>query len=969
MPGVRFGVLGPVVVWRGVDTVEVGSGKCLRVLGVLLLHANQRVDRQRIIEGAWDGNPPRSAVNLVQKYVGDVRRSLRLDRGSLQTIGTGYLLRVAPDQLDSDQFASRLVRARETKSDGDLTAARQHLAEAVKLWRGPAFSGIDTPAATTERARLAEYRCGALEDLSELDLLRGEHALAVPELFRLAEEHPYRERARELLMIALYRSGRQGDALAVFHDVRRLLADELGADPGPGLRRVHAQILRADPALDWVATAGQQRPIAQLPADIPDFTGHAEPLGELLGLLGERPVVVIVGAPGTGKSTLAVRALHQVRDGYPDGQLHLDLAGTSEVPRDPAPMLAELLRALGVTDAVMPAGLHERAALYRSRLADRRLLVLLDDAACAQQVRPLLPPSGGCAVVITSRHRLADLAGAEHVELDVLSPRDVRDLLARIAGAERVEREPEAADAIVELCGHLPLAIRIAGAKLAGRRGWTLRVLRDRLEDESRRLRELRVGDLDVRANFDLSLRQLPEETVRAFRLLGLLGAETLPAWVIGPLLGGRVAHDVLDALVDAYLVRLVTTDSAGQPRYRLHDLLRAYATEGASGNYPVAERRAAVERVISAWLALAEQARDLFYPSLFRPTSGRSPRWSPDHRVVDPLAWFDAERGTLLRAIELAAEWGFAELAWELAVAAVPYYDHRSLYQDWNRSHRLALAAATAAGDTHGEAALLQGLGQVHIYLDEVDEARQDLCRCVELYRTTGDRRGEGLALASLGTVHRVRGELDEALAFDEEALAHLVAAGHRQAEAQIRTAIGIIGFERGSDDAGLWIEDGLRIARHLGDRHRQAVILRTLSRYHLGIGDTPAALRDLTEALTIFNEISDDRCGAYTDQRLGTIYAELGDRSRAESALQRAALVFRLNGDRSNEAACWQQLGELESQLGDAAAAQRHLGSAVELWRAIDLPERADAVQAVLDAVTGDQSRRRSNRDPTWR
>ncbi|MEU0535107.1 AfsR/SARP family transcriptional regulator [Amycolatopsis tolypomycina] len=953
MPGVRFGVLGPIAAWRGADPIEVGSGKCLRVLGMLLLHANQRVDREQIIEGAWGGQPPRSAVNLVQKYVGDVRRSLDLDDGALRTVGTGYLLRVEPDQLDSTQFASRLARARETRSDGDLAAAREHLAEAMTLWRGTAFSGLDTPAATTERARLDEYRFGALEDLAELDLLRGQHAAAIPDLSRLAGEHPYRERVRELLMIALYRSGRQGDALEVFHGIQRLLARELGANPGPGLQRVHAQILRADPALDLVTATREQRPVAQLPADIPDFTGRAEPLAELLGLLAERQVVVVAGAPGTGKSALAVRALHQARDAFPDGQLYLDLAGTSAVPRDPAVMLAELLRALGVTDAVMPPGLHERAALYRSRLADRRMLVLLDDAAGARQVRPLLPPSGGCAVVVTSRHRLADLAGAEHVELDVLSAADARELLARVAGAERVEREPEQADAIVRLCGRLPLALRITGAKLAGRRAWTLRVLRDRLEDESRRLRELRVGDLDVRANFDLSLRLLPEAAVRAFRLLGLLGAETLPAWVIGPLLGRADGDDVLDALVDAYLVRLVTTDRIGQPRYRLHDLLRAYAAEGAQEHYPLEERRAAVERVLSAWLALAEQARDLCYPSLFRPTPGRAPRWTPDYRVIDPLAWFDAERGTLLRAIELAAEWGMAELAWELAVAAVPYYDHRSLYQDWNRSHRIALDAAAAAGDAHGEAALLQGLGQVHIYLDEMAEARHDLRRSVKLYQEIGDSRGEGLALASLGTVHRVRGELDAALAVDKEALAHLVAAGHRQAEAQIRTAIGIIGFEQGAEDAGRWIEEGLHIARRLGDRHRQAVILRTLSRYHLGIGDAPAALRDLTEALKMFNEIGDERCGAYTDQRLGVIYADLADRPRADSALHRAAHVFRMNGDRSNEAACWQQLGELENELGDPAAARHHLGLAIELWRAVGLPERADSLQAVVDAA----------------
>ncbi|WP_370949752.1 BTAD domain-containing putative transcriptional regulator [Amycolatopsis sp. cg5] len=955
MPDVRFGVLGPVTAWSGADPVPVGSDKCRQVLGLLLLHANRSVERDEIIEGAWGGRPPKSAVNLVQKYVGDLRRSLHLDNGALQTVGTGYLLRVTPDQLDSAQFASGLARARETRTDGDLVTARQRFVDAVSLWRGPAFSGIDTPAAETERARLDEYRFGALEDLAELDLLRGEHALALPELSRLAAEHPYRERVRELLMIALYRSGRQADALAVFHDVQRMLADELGANPGPGLQRVHAQILRGDAALDSAAGAREadSRPISQLPADIPDFTGRAEPLSHLVGLLAERRVAVIAGAPGTGKSTLAVRALYEARDAFPDGQLYLDLAGTSEVPRDPAMMLAELLRALGVTDATMPSGTHERAALYRSRLTDRRMLVLLDDAAGAHQVRPLLPPSGGCAVVVTSRHRMADLTGAEHVELDALTAEDARELLARIAGPERIAQEPETAEAIVRLCGYLPLAIRITGAKLAGRRAWTLQVLRDRLEDESRRLRELRVGDLDVRANYDLSLRLLPDEAVRAFRLLGLLGAETLPAWVIGPLLGRADTDDVLDVLVDAYLVRLVDTDGAGQPRYRLHDLLRAYAAEGAQESYSDEERRAAVERVLSAWLALAEQARDLFYPSLFQPTPGRSPRWQPDHRVLDPVAWFDAERGTLLRAVQLAADWGLDELAWEIVIASVPYYDHRSLYQDWTRSHHIALEVTRAAGNTHGEAALLQGLGQVGIYLDEMNDARRNLHRCLALYRAIGDRRGTGLALASIGTVHRVLGEQNDALRVDYEAIGHLAAVGHGQAEAQVRTAIGLIRFEQGDLEAGTWVEEGLQIARRLGDRHRQAVILRTLSRLQQGTADTNAALRSLTEALTIFNEINDERCAAYTEQRLGAVYAKLGDTARAGSALERAAHVFRLNGDRTNEAACWHELGEVEAVRGETEAARRHLGLALALWEAIGPPERAEEAKKALDQL----------------
>nr|WP_237047867.1 BTAD domain-containing putative transcriptional regulator [Lentzea guizhouensis] len=941
MPDLRFGVLGPVIVWRGSEAVGLRPGKSSQVLGLLLLHANNRVDRDQIIECAWGPKPPRSALNLVQKCVGDLRRSLGADGGVLETVGSGYRLRVAPDQLDSAVFAQSLTQARTTRNDGDLATAWERLSQAVALWRGPAFSGIDTPAAETERIRLEEYRLAALEDLAELDLLRGEHGLAVAELSRLAIEHPYRERVRELLMIGLYRGERQADAIAVYEDIRRLLADELGANPGHRLQRVHAQVLRADPALDLVSAirepeAHQPR---QLPPDIADFTGQEAALSAVHDLLTGGQLPVVVGAPGTGKSMLAVRAAHRVGELFPDGQLYLDLAGTSAAPRDPAALLAELLRALGVTDAVMPDSLHERAGLYRSRLAGRRVLLLLDDAAGAGQVRLLLPPSGGCAVLVTSRRWLPDLEGAHHVELDVLPPADARTLLARVGGAHRIEREPEASDAIVRLCGYLPLAIRIAGARLASRGAWTLGVLRERLEDESRRLAELRVGDLDVRASFQLSVRQLPEAAGRAFRLMGLLGAETLPGWVVGPLIGEHDAEDVLDALVDANLLRLVDTDAAGQPRYRLHDLLRTYAARAAADHYSETERRAAVQRLLGAWLALAEQARDLFHPALFQHTPGRSDRWQPGYAVADPVSWFDVERATLLRVVELGAEWGLDELVWELALAFVPYYDHRSLYQDWRRSHRIALESTRAAGNAHGQAALLQGVGQVHIYLDELDEARTALEESLRLYRDLGDRRGEALALAGLSTVWRVLERNDLALRCAGDALTLADQVGLPPMRAQLRSSIGFMRFQQGHGcHAGAVIADGLRIARELGDRHREAVILRTMSQYRQHCGDNTEALRCLVQSLTIFNEIGDERCAAYAEQRIGSVYAELDDLTRAGPALETAAGVFRRNGDRRNEAECLQVLGELELRHGAADHADRHLDRARHLWQTLE-------------------------------
>jgi DNA-binding SARP family transcriptional activator len=954
MPGLRFGVLGPVVAWRGDNEVSLQAGKRRVVLAQLLLHANSRVDRDQIIDVAWDDQPPRSAVNIVQKYVGDVRRALDLDGRELESLGTGYVLRVGPDQLDSALFARCLDSASELRGTDDLEGARHALAEALALWRGPAFSGLDTPSALTERARLDEYRVRAVEELAELDLLRGEYALATAELSSLVTEHPFRERVRELLMVALYRGGRRADALAVYRDARRMLADELGADPGPGLRRVHEQVLRGDPALDLPETRGEPEaiPVCQLPPDIPDFTGRTDALEELLAALAEGRVPAVVGAPGTGKSTLAVHAAHGLREQFPDGQLYLDLAGTSASPRDPVVMLAELLRALGVTDAVMPDSLHERTALFRSRLADQRVLLLLDDAAGAHQVRPLLPATSGCAVLVTSRNRLPDLASAQHVELDVLDPDEARLLLARMVGAQRAADELESAVAILRSCGHLPLAIRIAGAKLANRPAWTLGVLRDRLEDESRRLGELRVGDLGVRASFDLSLRMLPPEASRAFCLLGLLGAQTVPGWVVDPLLDQHGCDDVVDALVDANLVQLIYTDSIGQPRYRLHDLLRDYAAEAAA-ELPLTERHEAMTRVLGAWLALAEQARDLMYPSMFRPTPGHSHRWPPEavHRIVaDPVGWFDVERRNLLAAIELAATWELHEPAWELAVAAVPYYDHRSLYQDWDRSHRLALDAVRAADNRHGEAALLRGIGQVHIYRDNDSDAIRALSRGLELYRMIGDKRGEGLAHSGLATIHRVLTHHAVALGHASEALQMFEAVGDRHLQAQLRGTIGAILVKQGTlDEASGWLADGLRIARELGDRHREATILRTSSELHSATGDTVEALLCLVRSLTIFNELGDDRCAAYAQQNMGRVYADAGDHSRAALVLGRSAIEFRRNGDRRNEADCWQQLGS----LGDGESAYPHLERALRLWESLAESDRAHEARALMASL----------------
>jgi DNA-binding SARP family transcriptional activator/RecA/RadA recombinase len=963
---VRFGVLGTVTAWRGPHQVRFGAGKHRLLLAALVLH-NNSVDRDEIIEFVWQSAAPKSAVNLVQKYVGDLRRALYPAGHGLVSAGSRYRLRLSPDQLDSRRFTDLVHHAQTDLSAGRLDVAYQQLTEAVALWRGPAYSDIDVPAVVTERARLEEYRAGALEMLAEITLARGDHAAAVAELAGLTAEHPFRERLRELHMLALYRSGRQAEALAVFRDTQRLLADELGADPGPALQRLHDQVLNSNvEPLQPAPAQPEQRiafPVCQLPPDIPDFTGRTDVLAHLVQALTipggtpTAPVQVVVGGPGIGKSTLAVHAAYTVRERFPDGQLYLDLAGTSAAPRDPAAMVAELLRALGVTGAAVPEGLHERTALYRSLLTGRTMLLVLDDAASAGQLRPLLPATGSCAVLVTSRQRLPDLPGARHVPMDVFSPEEAHELLARIVGQDRTAEAPTDVAAILKSCDHLPLAIRIAGAKLAGRQAWSLGVLRDRLADESRRLNELRVGELGVRASFDLSRRLLPPDASAAFRLLGLLGPHAVAGWVIGPLLGRQHADDALDALVDANLVRLVDTDGVGQPRYELHDLLRTFAAEAAEED-PADLRRDAVARLLSAWVDLTEQATAGLYPSLFRVKARESPRLPlppdlTDQLLADPVAWFDTEHRVLLGAVQLAVDWRLDELAWALAVAIVPYYDHRNLYVEWQRSHEIALDAVRGAGNLHGEAALLRGIGQIHLYRDDYTAAADVLKKSVSLYQTTGDKRGEALAVAGLGTIARIEGRYDQAVTHASAALDTFVAEGDRTLEAQLRSAIGTMRLAQGRhEEAGQWLHDALRIARDSGDRHREANVLRGLSRLHGERGAHGNALACLQLALEMFNGLDDERCAAYALMDIGVLHARDDKRWLAAPALTHAAAVFqRTGGEHVGRAKCLQLLGELDLAHDDADAARRHLTEARQLWRQLADDDRVAATTHLLD------------------
>jgi DNA-binding SARP family transcriptional activator/tetratricopeptide (TPR) repeat protein len=913
---VRFRILGPMAVHDGRHWVGIGAAKWRSLLAALLIRATDVVSFDQLVYELWGDTPPRTAATQVHGYVMRVRRAIGDPQGHrLVTAAPGYRLVVGADDVDARRFGVLLGAGREALDGGDARRAADLLGEALDLWRGPALSDVaPTAPVRAEADRLAEQWLEAWETRVDADLACGRHPALIGELQRHVEEHPLRERPWRALMLALHRSGRRAEALQTFQRLRRTLVDELGVEPCATSQQLHQRILTDCGALDGLESPARDgAPVHQLPVDLPDFTGRAEQLESIARTLtggtpdGSPPIVVVVGCPGAGKSTLAVHAAHVVRAEFPDGQLYLDLAATTGEPRDPAVMLAELLSALGVTGSGIPDGVHARATLYRSMLAGRRIVILLDDAARADQIRPLLPPTGGCAVLVTGRRLLTDLPSAVHIELDVFRRAEARQLLASVAGGERVAREPAEAEGILRSCGYLPLAIRIAGGKLAGRPAWSLRVLNERLADESRRLSELRLGDLGVRASFDLSLRALPDDAVRAFRLLGLLGAQTVPGWVVGPLLGRANADDVLDALVDANLVQLSTMDAHGQPRYRLHDLLRAYAIEGAT-TIPARQRRMAVRRVLSGWLNLAEQAIDRLPMSFFEPTGRMAVAGSGPLRFVgDPLTWFDAERAALLGAVRLAVDWGMQEVAWRLAAISAPYYDLRALNEDWHLSHTMALPAVRAAGDRQGEANLLRGLAQVSSYRDNPEGAVDLAEQSLRLFVSAGDEHGRGLSLAALSSFNRVRGHLDAALNHAKAALDLVAGTGDQRTEAYVRCCVARIRLEQGYDDeARLSFENALALSRRIGDAHREGVVLRAVSMLYGQRGEFAKGLDCVRQALRIFESLADERCTAFTLLNTGQLYAMLGDRRQAAPVLERAAAFFRRSRSLEDEAKC---------------------------------------------------------------
>ncbi|MGY0234313.1 BTAD domain-containing putative transcriptional regulator [Longispora urticae] len=939
-------VLGPLEVLVGGEPVPLGGRRPQIILAMLALEANRVVPVDRLVDAVWDESPPSTARGQVQICVSALRRAL----GVPDAIGTrppGYLLAVGDRQLDAHVFEERLTAARLLADADRLAEAADQLREGLALWRGPALAGVDGRLLRTATTRLEESRLTATEERIRLDLALGRHDELVGELFELVAAHPLRERPHAHLMTALYRTGRPAEALEAFRRARAVFVEELGIEPGEELRRLEHAVLSADPALDppsapravVTAPAGTPR---QLPSDTADFVGRSRSAALAADVLSGAdapavPVLAITGPGGVGKSALAVHLAHRASADFPDGQLYADLRGVCSPPVGPAEILARFLRALGVAGTAIPDGLAERAELYRTRVAGRRMLIVLDDAATEEQVRPLLPGSAGAAVVVTARGRLSGLAGARHLALGVLDRDTALGLLARIVGPERVSAEPRAAEALVDLCGGLPLALRIAGARLASRPHWRISRLLDRLRDETRRLDELEHGSLGIRASISLSYEGLAPPAQRLLRRLALLDAPDVAGWVGAALLdtGVEEAEDLLELLVDAQLLEVV-----GGARYRFHDLIRVFARERALAEESVPE---VLGRAFGAWLGLAESAHRREYGGDYTVLHGPAPRWSlpaatMDDLLVDPVAWFDSERAGLVCAIRQSCAHGWADLAWDLAMTSVTLFEAKSYFDDWRDCAESALAACRLVGDRRGAAAMLHTLGALHVYQRNFADADTLIGGALRTFEECGDGHGRALVLRNLAYLDRMLSRPESARARYADALTGLRAAGDLIGQAHVLSNMAGLRLDAGEPEAARdLLEESLAICRDVGSRRVEAQVRHRLGEVALFLGDLDRAAQDFHWVLRIVRHAGDRVGEAYALYGLGMVRSREGRYEQAEASLSQARLIAEAVDERLIVGRVLHALGELEARQFRHEPAIERLAEARDLFRAI--------------------------------
>lgn len=943
----RFAILGPV---------EVSAGRPLAprhraVLSYLLLNARIVVSADRLVDAVWGQTPPDTARAQVHAAITAIRRVLR-EAGEEQVLSTrpgGYVVESA--NLDLDEFTGQ-INAAQLQAAADPAAAVESIRQALTLWRGEPLADVNADFVAGARARLTDRRLAAVERLAELELALGRHDALIEELAAEVAAHPVRERLAGRLMLALHRGGRQADALAVARTFRETLADQQGLDPGRAFADLEQAILLDDPAIAAPSRLSKAAPepvvtrANYLPYDTPDFAGRTAEFDRLAqrqaGDGGAVTISAIDGMAGIGKTAFAVHTAHRLADRFPDGQLFIDLQAhtAGQLPVAPAVALEILLRQLGLPAQRIPASVTERAALWRAELADRRVLAVLDNAADTEHVRPLLPGATSSLFLITSRRRLTGLDGAHIVSMEALPAGDAVELFNQIVG-ERALAEPIAVLDVLQLCGFLPLAVRIAAARLHHRGQWTVSYLARRLMGQRRRLTELSTAERGVAAAFTLSYEHLDPDQQRMFRLLGLHPGRDIDASAAAALADVPLedAETLLEDLLDAHMLLQLEPG-----RYTFHDLLREHARELAAAD----TRHEAVTRLLDHYRDTALVAVLELYPYI----AHRLPAVPPGlpRPLLSATDWLEAERSNLIAAAAHGAEHDWPAHASQLAAMLYHYLDRRGYYTDARMLHDHALLAARRIGDRQAESHALIDLSEVSLRQGLPEQATAEARQALAICRDIGDRLGEALSLNRLGHVSWRRHDYAQAYDLYARALELCREVGDPVGEAAGLDNLGTVCERQGAyEQAAEHHRQAMDLYRRIGSVHGESDARDNLALVYRRLGQYDLAREHHSRALDLYQELGYRSDEARARNGLGAVARAVGDFARAVEEHEAALTLAREVGNRPEQARAREGLARAHHALGRLDAARAHAERALALYTDLDVPE-AEEIRCFL-------------------